>query len=313
MEREKIEKAEAILKIDDKIFKITALKTIEPGYTAFYKEQNKKMEEKEKNLLSEINSGEYTAVLSADKMIIEEKETTPKKAYTEPSLMKDISSIAKYVKNDKIKAILKEKDKNVKGENGSIGTPATRAAIIAELFKKGYLENKGKSIISTELAKKYLATLPEKLKSPDTTAAWWVLQEGIKEGKAKKERLINYVLKDVRAIIESEHKKIETKVIENDKEVIGKCPKCNNDILENKKSYYCSNYKNGCKFSLWKDTKYFDQILKITKEKAKKLLKGEKAKFKLKSKAGKEYEVYFTLKINGDYVNLEKGDFVNKK
>ena len=314
MEKEKVEKTEAILKIDDKIFKATALKTIELGYTAFYKEENEEAaREKEKNPLSEINPGEYTTILSADKMIIEEKETTPKKAYTEPSLMKDISNIAKYVKNDKIKAILKEKDKNVKGENGSIGTSATRATIVAELFKKGYLENKGKSIVSTELAREYLATLPEKLKSPDTTAAWWVLQEEIKEGKSKKERLINYVLKDVKAIIESDHKKVETKVIEDNKEIIGKCPTCGSFIHENQKSYYCSNYKEGCKFNLWKDSRYFDQTLKITKEKAKKLLKGEKAKFKLKSKTGNDYEAYFTIEINKDYVNLKRGDFVGSK
>jgi len=53
--------------------------------------------------------------------------------------------------------------------------------------------------------------------------------------------------------------------------------------------------------------------LKISKSSAKKLIKGDKVPLKLKNKEGKEYEAYFTMKINGDYGNLEKGDFVNRK
>ena len=84
-------------------------------------------------------------------------------------------------------------------------------------------------------------------------------------------------------------------------------------MYESNKSFYCEKYKEGCKTTLWKESKYFDQVLKITKEKAKKLLKGEKAKFKLKSKTGNEYEVYFTVEMKGEYVNLKKGDFVGSK
>ena len=53
--------------------------------------------------------------------------------------------------------------------------------------------------------------------------------------------------------------------------------------------------------------------MEIKKEKAKKLLKGKKAKFKLKSKTGNDYEAYFTIEINGEYVNLKRGDFVGNK
>ena len=34
----------------------------------------------------------------------------------------------------------------------------------------------------------------------------------------------------------------------------GKCPICGRDILENTKSFYCAGWKQGCKFSLWKDS-----------------------------------------------------------
>ena len=62
-----------------------------------------------------------------------EKETTPPKPYTEGTLIADMASIAKYVKDPETKAILKRKDDGKKGEHGGIGTTATRAEIIEKL------------------------------------------------------------------------------------------------------------------------------------------------------------------------------------
>jgi DNA topoisomerase-3 len=103
------------------------------------------------------------------------------------------------------------------------------------------------------------------------------------------------------------------------KEIIGKCPKCGKNIYQGKTktdkiNYYCEGYKEGCKFTLWQDSKHFSNSVKITKTKAKQLLKKDgKAVFKLKSKAGKEYEGYLKLKVNGDYVNFEVAGFPEQK
>ena len=43
------------------------------------------------------------------------------------------------------------------------------------------------------------------------------------------------------------------------------------------------------------------------------LIRLEKAKFKLKSKTGNDYEAYFTIEMNKNYVNLKRGDFVGSK
>ncbi len=47
--------------------------------------------------------------------------------YTEGTLMKDMASIAKYVRDPEIARILKEKDAGKKGEHGGIGRSTTRA------------------------------------------------------------------------------------------------------------------------------------------------------------------------------------------
>ena len=59
--------------------------------------------------------------------------------------------------------------------------------------------------------------------------------------------------------------------------------------------------------------KHFNNILKITDTKAKKLIEGKEVLFKLKSSKGNDYEAYLKLKINGKYVNFEQTKFKEKK
>ena len=226
-----------------------------------------------------------------------------------------MKSIAKYVTSPKIKEILKRKDEGKEGLNGSIGTPATIAPIISELFKRGYLIRKGRNIIASDFAKEYLNILPENLKSPDTTAIWWLLQEEIKSGKEKKEILINYVLDEIKKIIKDEIK-ITIGENKNKKNSIGKCPKCGSDIFESEKVYYCSSYKEkNCNFRISKSMKVYNNDVTISADDVKKLLLGKEILIKkLKSiKNDKTYNAYFILETNDKYVNLKFKRFEEKK
>ena len=69
----------------------------------------------------------------------EAKKTKPKPYYTMATLLNDLTGVAKYAKDPKIKALLQEKDKDKKGENGGIGTPATRSQHIKNLIEKEYI------------------------------------------------------------------------------------------------------------------------------------------------------------------------------
>ncbi len=196
-------------------------------------------------------------------------------------------------------------------EGVEIGTQATRTGIIENAIKVGYIsrkqdvfsiEDKGVKFIETlnllgiDLYKEKIVEFSKSLKQIFSKKK--SVEEIIKEAEIELRNIVN--------------KDIKIEKYTQEKEVIGKCPLCGSHIYENQKSYYCSNYKEGCKFNLWKNSKYFDQFLNISKDKAKKLLKGDKAKFKLKSKQGNNYEVFFVIEMNGDYVNFKKGDFVNK-
>lgn len=101
-----------------------------------------------------------------------EQETKPRPLYTESSLLVDLTRVAKYVQDPKLAQSLKDKDKDKKGEHGGIGTPATRSEILRKLHERGYIEKKGKSIISTTKGQKLYDMLDDSIRFPDMTAIW---------------------------------------------------------------------------------------------------------------------------------------------
>ena len=322
LEKVKVEKTEARTEIEEVIFKKGSTKILEPGYTKYFKvlddediENEEEIESKKEDDLCKILAGEYQIEVGQSNFFIEEKETVAKRPYTEATLIKDLNNIAKYVKDPEIRELLKSKDKDKKDINGSIGTTATIPGILEGLIEKGFLTRKEEKIVSTELAKEYLKILPESLKTPDVTALWWSIQEKIARGEAKVEDLTLSVLEDVKSIINSEHKTISSEFSrqKQEKEVIGKCPKCGNPIYEGEKNFYCSGYKAGCDFKLWKKIKVFNQKeVTITKQDAKTLLnKGKILIIGLTNKAGKKYKANFKLEISDKYVNLSLDSFVN--
>ena len=204
---------------------------------------------------------------------------------TEYGDLKDMTSIAKYVEDKEIKEILKKKDKDKKGENGSIGTSATRSQIVETLIKRGYVQMKGKNIISTQLGKDFYHLLPEEIKKADLTAKWWVIQEDIKEGNADVSTLVQSVLDAFTPHLKENLSNLKAGgevPIDDDREAIGVCPVCGNKIVENTKGYGCVNYRNGCKFAIWKDDQFFKNIHKdVSKPMAEKLLKDKYCLVKL--------------------------------
>ncbi len=114
------------------------------------------------------------------------KETKPRLLYTMATLLTDLTRVAQYVKDDKLRKLLLDKDKGKAGEHGGIGTPATRDSIIALLFARGFIEERktGKSanIVSTKAGQDFYDALPDAAKFPDMTAVWHGQQKEIEAG-----------------------------------------------------------------------------------------------------------------------------------
>jgi DNA topoisomerase-3 len=100
-----------------------------------------------------------------------EKNTQPPKAFTDATLLGAMTGISRYVTDPEIRKILKETD--------GLGTEATRAGIIELLFKRGFLQRLGKSIVSTDVGKGLINSLPASATTPDMTALWEASLNGI--------------------------------------------------------------------------------------------------------------------------------------
>lgn len=241
----------------------TATSVIEPGFLSIFRKPGDITsdggddDELQNESLANVAQGTYNAdILSA---YSKEKETKPPARYTKSSLQNDMTCIAKYVTDPQVKQLLLEKDKDNKADNGSIGTAATRPSIIDGLVEHGYLEQKGRNIISTQFARDFFKILPDQLKAPNLTASWWLTQQDIRSGKAGSKALTDSVNEMILEILHTEYPKLDAKYQKesspNERPSLGACPCCGKPIVEGKSGFGCSGYKDGCKFVIWKNSK----------------------------------------------------------
>lgn len=275
---------------DGGILRASWTQLMDAGYLNLLKDENTENKECRgaQDAAFSLKAGSYQGIFQ--KPAVTEKETKPPARYTQTSLYSDMTKISKYVDDQEIKKLLLEKDKGKKGENGSIGTSATRAEIIGKLIKAGYLEEvkhgKNMELYSTDKGREFYDMLPDEIKKADVTARWWAIQEEVRIGKANPADLIETVLDSVKNVISSgTAKKMGSVSSVNPKEAICQCPLCGGDVLEGKKGYYCSNYKNCDLNGLWKNACW----VSISKTDVKKLLAGKDIIKKAKSKNGKMY------------------------
>lgn len=227
-----------------------------------------------------------------------DKKTTPRKQFTEATLLSAMESAGQYVENDDLREQLKDK---------GIGTPATRASIIEKIIKEEYVIRKGKSLVPTQKGMDLISIAPLELISPELTGAWEQKLNKIAKGDLDSKLFLDEIkllTKKIICIEKANDLEFKNENNSKEKELIGICPRCSKNVYEGDKNYYCEGYKTEpkCTFVLWKNNKLFG---KITKTQAKKLIKGDKVLFKkLKNKTGKEYDAYLRLEDTGIYINL---------
>jgi DNA topoisomerase-3 len=85
--------------------------------------------------------------------------------------------------------------------------------------------------------------------------------------------------------------------------VLGPCPLCGSDIIEQERSYGCSGWRNGCKFSIWKTIAGkkigAGTALALLKQGRSPVLKG------FASRSGKPFEA--RLKLVGGEIRFDFG------
>ena len=291
-----INQTEIKIAVGNEIFNLKGKSVKQEG---FLKYENQKIDNK-------LPYFEINQKIDVDFKVVD-KLTVPPKKVTEENLSNYLKSPFRKEKNQENEDDTQEYREIMKGVE--IGTEATRTGIIENAKKYGYITSEKQNFSITEKGIKLIELLDLLHINlyAEKTVEFSMLQKDIYNNRKNISDIIEKTKSELQNIINQD---IEVEKFEKEMEVIGKCPKCNSNIYENSKSYYCSNYKNGCKTSLWKEASYFGQKIKISKDNAKKLLSGEQVVFKIKSKSGKEYNAHFGIEINGDYLNLQRKDFI---
>lgn len=93
-------------------------------------------------------------------------------------------------------------------------------------------------------------------------------------------------------------------LFQSERVIIGKCPRCGENVYEGKKNFYCGN--RGCQFVMWKNDRFFEQRKGVHPEDRRCSAQNGKAKVKdlYSEKTGKTYDATVLLAdTGGKYVN----------
>jgi DNA topoisomerase-3 len=146
----------------------------------------------ERQLLPALREGE---AVSLGEVTISDRRTSPPKRFTEAGLIQAMTGIARFVEDPVIKKLLVETD--------GIGTPATQAQVIETLFERRFLDRQGRQIVSTEIGRALIQSLPDGATRPDMTALWEAAMRRIVDRKLVLPAFTGMVIQQLRGLVES--------------------------------------------------------------------------------------------------------------
>ena len=216
---------------------------------------------------------------------ITEGKTKPKPLHTEATLLSAMETAGKDIENDALRQALKD---------CGIGTPATRAAIIETLFKRGYMERCKKSLVPTEKGLAlYSVVKTMRIADVAMTGEWEKNLARIERGELPADTF--------RREIEAYTREITSELLSCDKlfsrrDSGCKCPKCGTGSMQfYGKVVRCDNAECGLPVFRLKANRTLsdDEIKDLLTDGHTKLLKG------FKSKQGKSFDAI--VAFDGDY------------
>ncbi|MEW6736159.1 MAG: DNA topoisomerase, partial [Acidobacteriota bacterium] len=154
------------------------------------REEKKGDDDDETAELPEVRAQDRVKVLKAETLT---KQTKAPPRYSEASLLAAMETAGKAVEDDELRQAMKD---------SGLGTPATRAAIIEGLLKRGYIERDKKSLKATEKGISLINLLKvDLLKSPELTGQWEKKLTDMVHGKYSREKFMSEVTDMVRQMV----------------------------------------------------------------------------------------------------------------
>lgn len=232
--------------------------------------------------------------VGVEKKNLKEIESKPPAIYTPATLTADLCNLGKFLQEQspEVYADL-QKEFDLKGLE--IGTKGTRPGIIEILVKtRKYIAFEKNKYVPTELGLQFYNAIKDlDVVNVAQTARLEYQLKQVADGKNSVVKyygqLSDYIKETVAQIFS-----LQSSITASTRKGLGTCPSCKKgQIVEYPKSYGCTEFKNGCKFGIWKEI----ANKKITHKNVEDLItKGRTSLIKgFKGKSGNEFEAYLVL------------------
>lgn len=247
-------------------FKAIGKVPLEEGWKVLFP-KSKKQQTKEEDLLPKVKVDE---AVSGEILFVEKKTQAPK-PFTEGTLLTAMKTANKQVEDEEASQILKE----IEG----IGTEATRASIIETLKHKEYIRLEKNQLFVTKKGALLSEALGNDslLASAEMTAKWERYLKKIGQQTGSQENFLANIQKFILHLLQTVPNEIAQLQVNTADfipkptgKVIGKCPRCQHELIEKKGFYGCIAYPN-CRFTL---STHFRRK-KLTKKNIEELLVGK--------------------------------------
>ena len=179
-------------------------------------------------------------------------QTKPPKEYSDASILLDMEHAGRQIADEEIREQMKD---------CALGTPATRAAIIERLIDVGYVRRSGKNLVATEKGVHLIEAVPPEIASPETTGRWERALAEIARGSDGEARFRQGIARLAAFLVENAAGAPDVAFAKEERR--GKkriptlgvaCPVCGQGkVTENSKGFYCTRFREGCRFTIWKD------------------------------------------------------------
>lgn len=274
--------------VNGEVFKTTKSMVADGGWKEFYNQEVRAVGQRD--AIDSLQPGDEVRLKF---VLLGQEQTAPPPAYNDASLVNDMVHAAKFVEDEKMKAILRR-------TNG-IGTPATRSAILKELVEGRYLVRTGRTIRPTPKAKALIGVMEdEPIAQPGLTAYWEDQLDRIAHGNGCTLKDFQHeIVEHVRQLVDA------ARTIAPDRldhgEAVGPCPACGGDVREQDERYVCRHFPQ-CSFSIRRKSLAKLGKAELLRAEMQTLLRRQPLKLeKLRDRKGKLFSTHLRLERHEKY------------
>ncbi|HWP96297.1 MAG TPA: DNA topoisomerase 3 [Syntrophomonadaceae bacterium] len=239
----RIQKTTIITTCQEETFISKGKVILAPGWKALYAGTTADQEEESEPTLPIVSNKQKLHLEKAELLV---KETKPPRRYTEADLLSAMENAGRKIEDEELREAMAGK---------GLGTPATRAAIIEKLISTAYIERQKKNLVPTDKGKYLIDIMTSELKDPELTAEWERKLLDMEQGRFPRKVFMQEIQQFTMDLIDRLKGKRPVKRNPSTDAVknFGKCPLCGKPVIEGKRGYGCSGWRQGCKLVIWKE------------------------------------------------------------